>query len=109
MVFDFSGNLYGATEEGGRNNTTCPFTAKNYAGCGTIFRLSPTGSGSWNETILYQFTGRGDGSFPVSGVTLDGAGDILTTTTQGGATAAGTVFELVPQLNNTSVFGMGKN
>ncbi len=30
-------------------------------GFGTVFELSPNGSGGWNETVLYSFTGGVDG------------------------------------------------
>lgn len=48
LIFDSSGNLYGTTQNGG-GGTACE---GNYAGCGTIFELSPNGSGGWTETIL---------------------------------------------------------
>src|SRR3954452_12956071 len=40
MIFDAAGNLYGTTVGGGL-----------YGG-GTVFELSPDGSGNWTETIL---------------------------------------------------------
>lgn len=51
MVFGPSGDLYGTTWNGG--STTC------YLGCGTIFRLAPTGSGDWAEAILHDWPNTG--------------------------------------------------
>ena len=47
VFLDNRGNLYGTTQSGG-DLSKC----KN-AGCGVVFKLSPTG----NETVLYTFTG----------------------------------------------------
>lgn len=49
LVLDAKGNLYGVTIDGGDG---CP----DY-GCGTVFELSARKDGSWNEKILYDFTG----------------------------------------------------
>lgn len=42
VVQDQNGNFYGTTSEG--RNTACS------DGCGTVFELSPNGSGGWTET-----------------------------------------------------------
>jgi uncharacterized repeat protein (TIGR03803 family) len=47
LIFDGVGNLYGTTTSGG------------LFGWGTVFELSPNGSGGWNETVLYSFSGGG--------------------------------------------------
>ncbi|MGA3092131.1 MAG: choice-of-anchor tandem repeat GloVer-containing protein [Terriglobales bacterium] len=44
LTFDSAGNLYGTTTAGG-------------LGYGTVYELSPNGSGGWNETVLYSCTG----------------------------------------------------
>jgi hypothetical protein len=94
LSLDASGNLFGATWEGGSN---C---------CGTVFELSPS-DGSWAETILHNFTGgASDGSNPLAGVTLDSAGNIYGTTAWGGSvgnggSGYGTVFELSPSSGGT--------
>jgi len=49
----FGGNYYGVTIGGGAN--LC-----NNGGCGTIFKITPSGK----ETVLYSFTGGGDGQNP---------------------------------------------
>jgi uncharacterized repeat protein (TIGR03803 family) len=82
LIFDHSGNLYGATPTGGLN------------GGGTVFELTPSG-GSWKLTVLYSFTGSGD-SGPYSNLTMDAAGSLYGTTNGGGAYGGGTVFKLTP-------------
>jgi len=89
LVFDRAGNLYGTTVDGGLPNCGV------YPGCGTVFELSPSGSG-WTESVLYRFAGGDDGWLPAGGVILDSAGNIYGTTQLGGESGAGTVFELSP-------------
>jgi uncharacterized repeat protein (TIGR03803 family) len=83
LILDHSGNLYGTTAGGGAHNH------------GTVFELTP-GSSGWTETVLYSFTGGGDGRFPYAGLIFDGNGNLYGTTVQGGSTAYGAVFELTP-------------
>jgi uncharacterized repeat protein (TIGR03803 family) len=84
VVVDSKGNVYGTTENGGRFNND-----------GTVYELSPSGNGTWTETILYNFTGRNDGGYPLSPLTMDGSGNLYGTTTFGGANGGGgTAFEL---------------
>jgi hypothetical protein len=96
-TMDSTGALYGTTNDYG------------LYGYGNVFRLTPSrGSDSWTETILYQFTGSGDGGVPDAGVVLDGAGALYGTTALGGQVTGGngqcsfgsygcgTVFKLVP-------------
>jgi hypothetical protein len=75
VVFDKQGNLYGATTGGG-SATCAPFGSE----CGTVFQLSPPAEkgGSWTETLLYQFQGKGsnDGSVPNGGLIIDAAGNL---------------------------------
>jgi uncharacterized repeat protein (TIGR03803 family) len=88
LTIDAAGNVYGATS-GGTNFQACD------DGCGTIFELSPS-SGRWTETILYAFGAAHDGSAPTGNLVFDSAGNIYGTTEEGGASLAGTVFELSP-------------
>jgi uncharacterized repeat protein (TIGR03803 family) len=81
LVFDVRGNGYGVTYDGGSGDL------------GTVFELTPSGSG-WTENVLYGFPGTvDDGVFP-NAVTLDGAGNLYGTTFNGGSSKDGTVFEL---------------
>ena len=83
MIFDNAGNLYGTTYFGGAVNA------------GTVFQLTPSGSG-WNENVIYSFQGGADGRFPYSGLILDQTGNLYGTTTDAGSGGGGTVFELSP-------------
>jgi uncharacterized repeat protein (TIGR03803 family) len=85
LVRDKKGNLYGVTRVGGTSNQ------------GTVFQLDGTGQ----ETILHTFTGGpADGEYPFAGLTMDAAGSLYGTTTQGGSGACvggcGTVFKITP-------------
>ena len=88
LIIDRAGNLYGTTYEGGAQYS------------GTVFELSPNGSGNWTETVLHRFSSRNvknaDGTHPYAGLLLDGAGNLYGTTLYGGAYNYGTVFELTP-------------
>jgi uncharacterized repeat protein (TIGR03803 family) len=82
LTSDGAGNLYGTTSFGG-------------LGFGTVFELSPNGSGGWNETVLYSFTGGADGANPyMSYVLFDSAGNLYGTTYEAGSYGYGVVFEL---------------
>jgi uncharacterized repeat protein (TIGR03803 family) len=81
LVFDSVGNLYGTTTQGGAD------------GFGTVFELAPNGTGGWNESVLHSFNGMG-GAYPYAGLIIDAARNLYGTTVDGGARAAGTVFEL---------------
>jgi len=87
LAFDSAGNIYGTTAAGGAYNA------------GTVFKLMRSGN-SWSESVLYSFTGGSDGSEPLGGVILDGAGNLYGTTMLGGegfcayGSSCGAVFEL---------------
>jgi uncharacterized repeat protein (TIGR03803 family) len=84
MVTLNGGNLYGTTHSGG-------------LGYGTVFELSPNGSGGWEESVLYSFTGGTDGANPeYAYVIFDSQGNLYGTTYGGGANGDGAVFELSP-------------
>jgi hypothetical protein len=106
VVFDKSGNLYGATMDGGATNCS-PMAA-----CGTVYQLSPPTKkgGNWAETVLRVFQGKAfnDGEFPQGGVIADAAGNIYGTTGYGGTGGCvllgitggcGTVYEMSPPQN----------
>lgn len=98
LAMDAAGNLYGTTFYGGIANA-CP--SEGDAGCGVVFKLSPTSSG-WRGAILHTFTGGADGAAPEATVTLDAAGNLYGTATAGGLNSCstfyvgcGVVFELI--------------
>jgi uncharacterized repeat protein (TIGR03803 family) len=92
LTADGKGNLFGTTYQGGTS------------GPGTVFELSPNGSGGWNETVLHSFSGGldigPDGAGPSGPVIFDSAGNLYGTTRFGGTDyiycSYGTVFELSP-------------
>jgi len=91
-VVDRAGNVYGTTGLGGA-----------YLG-GTLFVLSPNPSGGWTEKILWNFggvtNGEQDGKVPISRLTFDSAGNLYSTTFDGGGAVnsltCGMVFEMSP-------------
>ena len=91
VVLDAAGNLYGTTAYGGL--TVCTYSN----GCGVVFELSPGTGGNWSETTLYQFQGGQDAAVPISGVTLDAAGNLYGTA-GGGTYGYGAVFQLTRNL-----------
>ncbi len=84
LVFDASGNLYGATS----GYRTLP---------GNVFELMPDQNGQWNETPIYTFTNSANGSTPTAVPVLDAAGDFYGMTQAGGQNNLGVVYELSPQ------------
>jgi uncharacterized repeat protein (TIGR03803 family) len=77
---DATGALYGTTEGGG--------LWPNFPG--TVFRVDSEGV----ESVLYSFQGGPDGAIPVANLLRDSAGNLYSTTAQGGASGSGTVFAL---------------
>jgi len=90
LVFDASGNLHGTTTNGGAGS--CPYGN----GCGTVFELSPQTGGAWAETALHSFGAGAYGAIPFSNLILDSAGNLYGTTSKGGSSQDGTVFEITP-------------
>ncbi|MFZ0805902.1 MAG: choice-of-anchor tandem repeat GloVer-containing protein [Candidatus Sulfotelmatobacter sp.] len=85
VAFDASGNLYGATIGGGNH------------GRGTAFKLAPTTSGPWTETLLNNFSGQGAGGyFPNAGMIWGLDGNLYGIAASGGRDKQGTVFEIAP-------------
>jgi uncharacterized repeat protein (TIGR03803 family) len=82
LIFDPAGNLYGTTLFGGTY------------GKGVIYELSPNGSGSWQQSVLYNFGSGTDSALPV-GLVRGAAGNLFGTSEEGGTSNLGTVFELV--------------
>jgi uncharacterized repeat protein (TIGR03803 family) len=92
LVRDKAGNLYGATYYGGMNNCN---DESGYSGCGTIFKVDPSGKG----TLLYSFTGGTDGAYPSYGnLLLDASGNLYGATygDPGDDSGASLVFKLTP-------------
>ena len=82
LVFDKAGNIYGTASLGGSSN-------------GVVYEMTRSGGG-WTQQPIYAFSGSPDGASPYSGVIVDNAGNLYGTTTAGGSSGNGTVFELSP-------------
>ncbi len=86
LLLSKSGNLLGTTASGGSNGQY---------GCGTVFKLTPTGT----FRTLHAFTGGNEGCVPIAPLIGDGHGALYGTTYRGGGSAncsngCGTVFRL---------------
>jgi uncharacterized repeat protein (TIGR03803 family) len=73
VVRDSAGNLYGTTSAGA--GIGC-----GGGGCGVIYKVNSSGS----ETVLYSFTGNGEGANPEGSPILDAAGNLYGTAIFGG-------------------------
>ena len=83
VIFDQSGNLYGATSAGGSGNG------------GTVFELTAS-KGSWTFNLLYSFSGA-SGQFsagPLANLAFDSAGNLYGTAHGAGAYNFGSAFKL---------------
>ncbi|HEY6271419.1 MAG TPA: choice-of-anchor tandem repeat GloVer-containing protein [Terriglobales bacterium] len=93
------GNFYGTTKQGGANNSSlCYYGA---AGCGTIFKITPTGT----LTTLYSFCAQlncSDGDEPVAGLVQGSDGEFYGTTSD--SNGYGTVFEITPSGTLTTLY-----
>ena len=82
LIADSAGDLFGTTAAGGPN------------GDGTVFEIPKTASGYGPLMTLTSFNDPGQGTFAVSGLTIDAAGNLYGTIPDGGANFAGSVFEI---------------
>jgi len=84
IVFDAAGNIYGGTQQGGKPNA------------GTVFELvAPLAKGAYKERVLWTFSGN-DGHRLEGGVIIDSGGNLFGTTSGGGSSGNGVVFEVTP-------------
>jgi uncharacterized repeat protein (TIGR03803 family) len=96
------GNLYGTTETGGTHANV----ALCGGGCGTVFRVTTSGT----LTTLYNFCVArltcADGAIPQAGLIQAADGNFYGTTLFGGAAEAGTIFRITPEggLTNLHTF-----
>ncbi len=86
VIFDAAGNLYGTTYDGGIHNL------------GTVFQLTPKADGGWSEFVLHNFGTGSDGENPTASLIWDAAGNLYSTTVNGGIHGLGTLFELTPRV-----------
>lgn len=102
VIFDSKGNAYGTTTTGGNDNCG---VSLGILGCGTVYKLTPTRSGEWDETSLVVFpNSSGDGGIIPGSLTLGDHGNFYGVTVFGGHSnscnaenGCGTIFELVSE------------
>ncbi len=90
VTFDSAGNMYGVTVQGG-------YAGCEYGGCGTIYKLTHSGS-QWIKSTVYSFEGGTQGYDPIDQLTLDAAGNIYGIADFGGAYGQynGLIYEFTP-------------
>lgn len=82
LYMDKTGNLYGMTLTGG-STTTCG--DKDTPGCGTVFKVTPSGG----ESVLHHFVGgKTDGAYPIGSLIANSGGNLYGTTVAGGSTGS---------------------
>jgi len=85
LISDSAGNIYGTT-----------VATTGNGGGGTVFKLTPSGSG-WIFDTLYTLSGGGSGrTGPEGKLLLDASGNLYGTTYREGAYGKGSVFKLTP-------------
>ena len=86
VILDLESNLYGTTYE-----------AWAGARSGVVYKLDSSG----NQTVLYTFMNGPDGGYPTAGVIRDAAGNLYGTTSNGGASGYGVVYQVDTAGNET--------
>jgi hypothetical protein len=82
VIFDSSGNLYGATEEGGDPDSCLG------SGCGVVYKLSPTHNGPWHPAELFLFKDTATGASPLGNLAFDASGNLFGAVYAGGGAYA---------------------
>ena len=78
--------MYGTTSNGG---TGCEGSPYLVTGCGTVFRITPSGP----EIVLYRFANVPDGAHPHTGL-IDVNGTLYGITVSGGDNGSGTIYSI---------------
>ncbi|HET8869307.1 MAG TPA: choice-of-anchor tandem repeat GloVer-containing protein [Aquabacterium sp.] len=92
LWIDNAGALYGVETNGGDNNL------------GSVFKLIPNASGTYDKVTLYSFRDNGDGAHPYGGVVQDQAGNLYGATSRW--TASSTIYKLSPTSATTYGFSV---
>ena len=82
------GNFYGVAAQGGAYSD------------GEVYQVTPAGA----FTSLYSFTGGADGGAPAPALVLGGDGNFYGTTSEGGGSGVGTVYQITPAGVLTTLF-----
>jgi uncharacterized repeat protein (TIGR03803 family) len=80
-LIDVSGTLYGTT--------SALYCRGAYGACGTVFKITTTGT----ESVLHTFGSYHEGAYPLAGL-IDVGGKLYGTTESGGRHRSGTVFSI---------------
>jgi uncharacterized repeat protein (TIGR03803 family) len=98
LVQAANGDLYGTTLLGGIANPSC------IGSCGTIFKITPSGT----LTTLYSFcsqpTGCTEGYYSASGLVRAASGHLYGVTHLGGARNSGAIFKITPSGTFTTLY-----
>jgi hypothetical protein len=106
VTLDPAGNVYGTTLWGGETSApNCPggYGFEAPPGCGVVYELA---HGTWEESVLYTFTGGSDGALGYGPLLFDSAGNLYGVAAGGGdegpkncagsPAGCGVVFKLTP-------------
>jgi len=114
LVQSSDGNIYGTTSQGGTANQGLNCYAPDGAqyGCGTVFKITPTGKLTTIYNFCPELNGDGvcpDGEDPQATLVQGGDGNFYGTTFAGGAnvcsgTGCGTIFEITPSGTLTTIY-----
>ncbi|MBD5654155.1 MAG: hypothetical protein IAI50_03115, partial [Candidatus Eremiobacteraeota bacterium] len=106
LIANNKGVLFGTTSQGGNGSASnCP-AGGGTGGCGTIFKLTPSGK-TYKESLVHTFEGGVDGAYPDDALIADSKGALYTTTELGGGggcsvngvLGCGSVVKLTPGAN----------
>jgi len=84
VTLDSAGNLYGATSPDGVSSN------------GVVYKLTPTPSGPWTETILYTFPLNSNGPSPDAPLTWNTSQTSLFSTALSSGSSGGIVYKVTP-------------
>ena len=83
VILDTAGNLFGVARYGG------------LFGMGRAYELSPA-TGSWQETVIHDFTGGSDGYYPAGKLVSDSRRNLYGVAVGGGLHGLGTAYQFSP-------------
>ncbi len=102
LIQTANGEFYGTTSGGG-SASYCTSSAPYAPGCGTVFKITPSGSLTTIHTFCSQVA-CADGANPFAGLVQGSNGVLYGTTTSGGANNGGTIFEITPDGSFTTLY-----